>query len=348
MSILFSYVPWILSAVCITCAVVWWGLRIGGAWDGPGRRRAVLLLLIPVATLIISRVVAVATFRFALLFGVIAALAHMAIAIWEKPHRVYASILASLFVLAVADSTFVFLIPEDEHAATEVNADVAADASDAAATAPDEIIPDVLKQDCQHLVEGQLVFTPETTMRQGKDYSVSARLSRGNDANITSGLDKGTVVVENAKVSCMVSMALDSEEADAFKVENVPAGRAAEQILRPSTFAQWDWHVTPLKSGVLHLLLYVTPMLYVDGVGRGLQQFPQTPRVITVSPDYSYIIWNSIRTNWAIWGTILTVIVVPLLLWLVGNLKARLDRQSARKPAGFGEAVASDSDAGGR
>lgn len=171
-------------------------------------------------------------------------------------------------------------------------------------------IPDVLKEDCQRLVEGQLVFAPSVTMRQGSPYPVSARLSRGTDARITTGLDGKAIVIQNTLVSCMVSMTLDSQEPSAFKFENIPSGRKDEQILLANAYTQWDWRVTPLKSGTLRLLLYVTPMLYVDGVGQGLKQFPQPPRVITVSPDYVFVIENLVIGHWEVSGTLLTAIIV--------------------------------------
>jgi hypothetical protein len=206
--------------------------------------------------------------------------------------------------------------------------------------APREDVPAVIKQDCQKLVEGQLVFTPNTTMHQGTPYTVSARLSRGADVNITKGLDGKGIVVENALVSCMVAMTLDAEEPNAFKIENLPAGRKDDQILLANSYTQWDWRVTPLKSGSLHLLLYVTPMIYVDQVGQGFKRFPQPARIITVSPDYMFAVKNFILTNWAVWGSILTAIVIPIFLWLMRKYKKQHDEKqekeaTAKKKIGF-------------
>jgi hypothetical protein len=183
-------------------------------------------------------------------------------------------------------------------------------------------VPDVVKEDCQRLVAGKLVFAPSATMRQGQSQVVFARLSRGADTKILGGLDGSKVVIENAQVSCLVSMKLDSQEEGAFKIVKIPAGRTDEQILLPDKYSQWDWRVTPLKSGVLHLLLYVTPMLYVNGVGKGLKQFPQEPRIITVSPDRVYAVWGLLVAHWAIWSVLLTVIVVPFLVWGFPKIKA--------------------------
>lgn len=199
-------------------------------------------------------------------------------------------------------------------------------------------IRDVVKEDCQRLVEGQLVFAPAATMRQGKPNLVSARLSRGTDTKITSGLDGKGVIIENTKVSCMVSMTLDSQEPSAFKIENIPGGRKDDQILLQNTYTQWDWRVTPVKSGTLHLLLYVTPMLYVDGVGQGLKQFPQPPRIITVSPDRVYAVEHFVFGNWTVWGMILTAIILPLFIWGVKRFEGWRDKKTlAKKVAGFGK-----------
>lgn len=195
--------------------------------------------------------------------------------------------------------------------------------------------PEVLKEDCQRLVEGELVFAPSATMRQGTPYVVSARLSRGFDARITSGLDGKAVVIQNTLVSCMVSMSLDSQEPNAFAIENVPSGRKDEQILVATSYTQWDWRVTPLRSGTLHLLLYVTPMLYVDGVGKGLKQFPQPPRVITVSPDYKFAVEKFIFGHWEVWGTLLTAIIVPLFVWLLRRLQNWRSERAANRNVGF-------------
>lgn len=110
-------------------------------------------------------------------------------------------------------------------------------------------------------------------------------------------------------------MSLDSEESGAFAVEDMPLGRKADQVLEPDNFSQWDWRVTPKKHGTLHLLLYVTPMLFVDGIGEGLKQFKQPARIITVTADYWYASCAFLNANWAIIGGLLTAVFIPLFLW---------------------------------
>jgi hypothetical protein len=99
--------------------------------------------------------------------------------------------------------------------------------------------------------------------------------------------------------------------------------RKDEQALLLNKFTQWDWRVTPRLHGQLHLLLYVTPMIYIEGVGQSLIEFPQPPRVITVEPDYVYELQTSVVEHWAIYSTTLTAIAIPLLLWTVRKVKLK-------------------------
>jgi hypothetical protein len=176
-------------------------------------------------------------------------------------------------------------------------------------------VPEIVKKDCQKLVDGQLLFEPFKTMRQGQTYPVFARLSRNPGINITEGLDGSQFVIVKQKVSCKVSMNLDAEEANAFAIERRPPEGKEDQILEPNSFSQWDWLVAPKEHGTLHLLLYVTPVLYVDGIGEGLKRFKQPPRVITVTPDYLYESRAFVKENWAILSGLLTAVFIPVFLW---------------------------------
>ena len=177
-------------------------------------------------------------------------------------------------------------------------------------------VPEILKQDCQKLVEGQLLFEPFKTMRQGKPYLVFARLTRAPGINIAEGLNSSEFAVVTEKVSCRVAMQLAPEEPAAFTIQEVPTGRRTDQFLEPDKFSQWDWRVTPEKHGTLHLLLYVTPMLYVEGINEPLpKNFGTPPKVITVTPDYLYELKTFVKENWMIISVLLTAVFIPLFLW---------------------------------
>jgi hypothetical protein len=56
----------------------------------------------------------------------------------------------------------------------------------------------------------------------------------------------------------------------------------------------------------LHLLLYVTPMLYVDGIGEDLKQFKQPPRIIAAQQRGSKFV-NKI--------TLMRILIPSLACW---------------------------------
>jgi hypothetical protein len=334
-----SYVAAALITGCLLYSVILWGRLVLEAWEEK-RVWAVFLVVFPVVAIAATWFVSPA-FAFLILLGLVVIFAHRVMTLWMGSHRPKAAILAGGFGLSLLLVTSVLLVPgppgigEPGGIARPLGIERPPNIGTPGFAPMSPYVPDIIKQDCQHLVEGQLVFAPLATMRQGEGCLVSARLGRGTDTNIRSGLDGGTFIIENTKVSCMVSMTLDSQEASAFKIENSPTGRPDEQFLLPNQFAEWNWHVTPLKHGVLHLLLYVTPVLYVDGIGRGLKLIPQPPRVIKVTPDYLYQFWSVVSANWAVSGTVFTAVIIPLVIWLTTRFKRRRDANRRRRPAGF-------------
>ena len=49
-----------------------------------------------------------------------------------------------------------------------------------------KLTPEIVKNDCQKLVDGQLLFEPSRIMRQGSSYGLFARLTRNPGVDITS------------------------------------------------------------------------------------------------------------------------------------------------------------------
>jgi hypothetical protein len=196
-------------------------------------------------------------------------------------------------------------------------------------------LDEVAKKDCTQLVDGLLLFEPSKTMRTGQWYSIFARLTRSPGIDILQGLDGSRFTVVKQRVSCEVSMNLDSEEAGAFAIEKVPADRKDEQLLIQGSASQWDWRVQPHKHGTLHLLLYVSPILYVDGIGERLREFREPPKIITVTPDYVYETGVFLKENWTIISVLLVAVFIPLFLWFRRKIIDRFGKDSKKKPFGF-------------
>ena len=206
------------------------------------------------------------------------------------------------------------------------------DADDGVNKPPEPDVPEIVKKDLSKARRWLATFRTLQDDASGSGVPCFARLTRNPGVNITEGLEGSKFVVVAERVSCKVAMSLDSEEPDAFKIEKLPERRKDEQLLEADKFSQWDWRVTPKNHGSLHLLLYVTPMLYVDGIGEGLKEFKQPPRVITVTPDYWYAIRQFLKDNWTIISGVLSLIVIPLIVWFRKEILDWFRQHFGKKP----------------
>jgi hypothetical protein len=200
---------------------------------------------------------------------------------------------------------------------------------------PSEPTLEAARHTCENLVDGMVLFKPDTQMRQGQTYQVFARVSRKPGVDIRNGLDS-SFTVESVSVSCKVEVRLDSQESNAFQIDKLPADRQDAQMLVADTYTQWDWRVMPKKHGTLHLLLYVTPILYFNGSKEsGTKNFDQPAKVITVRPDYWFEAKTFVTTNWAVLSGLGTLLVT-VGGWLIAKRKARAEKN---KRVGFSPVI---------
>jgi hypothetical protein len=179
-------------------------------------------------------------------------------------------------------------------------------------------LADHLKKDCEQFVKGQLLFEPNTEMTEGTSYPIFARISRNSKVDIKKDLDSSKVRIESAEVSCLVSMRLDGEEANAFEIKKSPPDRPDELFVGKENFTEWDWHVMPKESGTLHLRLFVSPRLRVDDGSEPLppEAFAQPPRIITVQSNRVYEAKTIFVDHWGAWLTLVSTLVAVIgLIW---------------------------------
>ena len=98
-------------------------------------------------------------------------------------------------------------------------------------------------------------------------------------------------------------------ESGAFQVTSLSD---EEQTVAGKEYAEWDWNVTPLRSGDHWLHLRVVAPLNIPGWGEKAYDFPAIDRSIEVQVDRWYASKNFLRNYWQwIVGTLL----LPLLAW---------------------------------
>src|ERR1035437_3811621 len=125
-------------------------------------------------------------------------------------------------------------------------------------------------------------------MDQGQSYMVKAKLQRKKPVAPLVKTEDGREIRE-VTVACKVEVLLESSEDGAFDIRAVPAGTTFQRV-DVDSFTQWDWRVTPLQSGELHLLLFVVPA-QSESPADLEKQFEQPPITIIVKsrPLYGFI-----------------------------------------------------------
>lgn len=105
----------------------------------------------------------------------------------------------------------------------------------------------------------------------------------------------------------------------AFSIDEVTDAR---QTVAGKPFAQWEWNVTPLKSGNQKLTLTATATIYLDERGETPADYKTLEKPILVHVDRWYTTKQFVANNFQwLWA----VILVPLggLLWGLRKRKRR-------------------------
>lgn len=80
-------------------------------------------------------------------------------------------------------------------------------------------------------------------------------------------------------------------------------------------FAQWEWDVTPLVSGIQKLKLYITGIIEIDGRSDRYFQFPVFEKEIMVKVNYNYKLRKFFKDHLKyVIGTVLALAAVIVAL----------------------------------
>ena len=190
---------------------------------------------------------------------------------------------------------------------------------------PADEISDVLV----NAARGHILFDPPAAMKQGKEVRMTALITK-NPLDTLDELKKQLpadrkLMFEEISVLPYMTVKLDSEDDGAFKIK---ALQPQDQFVSTDRPSQWDFNVTPLKSGEQDLELVVGMRIKHPGEADEGRFYPLYVRKIDVQVDYLFTVSSFWQSYWQL---ILTAILIPLFVtgykWLMGQKK--------RGPFGF-------------
>ena len=177
----------------------------------------------------------------------------------------------------------------------------------------------------QKLHDSKILFNPPLEMQQGAKERIEARISFADiGPALTEGLHgSGVPQIETLKVGPIMKVVLVGDQG-AFHIEKFSS---EEQTVAGKPFAQWEWDVTPLRSGNQTLHLQASASIYVPGRGEKPVDIPVIHKSIQVKVDRWYATKEFVGNNWQwLW----TALIIPLGGWLWQR-----KRKTKRRAAGF-------------
>jgi len=150
-----------------------------------------------------------------------------------------------------------------------------------------------LDEELIRLSEGKILFNPPKEMKQYHKERIEVRISKEFNKDLTKGLKgRGLPEVEDILVSNEMKVILSG---DAFKIE--PLSEPI-QIISSTEPAQWEWDVTPLKSGYRLICLSVSILINLDNYGDKKKSLPVLEKEIYIKVNIPGIILEFIKNYW--------------------------------------------------
>lgn len=134
-----------------------------------------------------------------------------------------------------------------------------------------------LEEEIEHLSIGKILFNPPEEMIERIKERVEVRISQNIAEDLAQGLKgRGIPQIEAINISTVMTADLSG---DTFKIKSLSK---TEQPVLPSEYAQWEWDVTPQKSGQQVLQLSISASIYLDRFGEKKKSLPVMEKEIFV------------------------------------------------------------------
>jgi len=179
-------------------------------------------------------------------------------------------------------------------------------------TPPQESIDEILKK----LPMGKVLFNPPKEMKVGETELVEVRITQNITENLTKELEgHEEPEIRETKVSPYMKVRLAGINFD------IDPQNGAEQIIERDKYTHWEFHVTPLKSGLQTLKLTYYVIIPFQGADRQKEYEVGDWEVsVNVTP------MGLLKCYWQfIVGTLIAI--VALIISIIGIRKKRRENR---------------------
>lgn len=179
-----------------------------------------------------------------------------------------------------------------------------------------DIIFKSLENCWNNLPKGKLIYNPPPEMKLGVKERIEVRITKDLTKDLTNGLKgKGIPQEEEIKVSPHMTVHLDGDEA--FEIKRLFTKESRAIV---GDYTQWDWDVTPLKSGIQKLMLFINAKIEISNYLFRWIEFPILEKEINIKINYNYKIKRFLETYWQ-WIIATTIALSGAIIALFGLWK---------------------------
>lgn len=178
----------------------------------------------------------------------------------------------------------------------------------------DKTVP---KDSTKKYIQGIIAYTVPDTMVVGKNYVVKIRISKEENKQVLIIGDRqvaindedvhSTITIESIRVEPVMSANLTSNH-DAFDIR--PKSTEVQNI-EDHGYTEWEWGITPLKSGMNSLKLVVKVRI-INEHGSSFKDIVVFDRKIKTKANVGYTTQTFFEKYWQ-W--FMTTIIIPIFLW---------------------------------
>lgn len=189
----------------------------------------------------------------------------------------------------------------------------------------------------EKFVKGLVAYSVPSEMSVGENYSIKIRITKDtlekktlivgdkeipiNDTTVHS-----TITVESIRVSSIMSAALTSDSDDNFKI----VSKSTEtQNIENFGYTEWQWNVTPLKSGN-HFLKLIIKVRITSDEGSFFKDIVVFEKQVSIKSNASYSISKVIEKYWQ-WS--LSTLIIPFFIWLYNRKKKKKEETNPKDPS---------------
>ena len=176
------------------------------------------------------------------------------------------------------------------------------------------------------IVKGVVNISIPDTMKVGVDSTITISIKMGSPIEL-----KEKYFPSNVETFTSQLMEANIIDPSGEKFKITPLFIHKEQVIDSSLPTIWQWNVQPLESGEGRLVVILSPKVS-NGIENSYRDFNVKEKDIYLKASFIKKIMDFIKHYWQ-W--IISIIVLPFILWLRGYIIKKINAPKKRDKIGF-------------